>query len=107
MPACRRRWPVGRVIAYGSRDLETGYAGSPRLIAVNTHGNYGRTSHAYRDVPESSVTQKELASRLGVSERTAKSRTISLQEKELLKRVGGKRNSTWENPLNVKKALER
>lgn len=53
-----------------------------------------------------SATQKELASRLDVSERTVKSRTISLQEKGLLQRVGGKRNGTWEIPQNVKRALE-
>ncbi len=52
------------------------------------------------------ATQKELATRLKVSERTIKTRTVSLQEKNLLKRVGGKRNSTWEIPQNVKEILE-
>ena len=52
------------------------------------------------------ATQKELASRLGVSERTVKSRTISLQEKGLLQRVGSKRNGVWKIPQNVKEALE-
>ncbi len=52
------------------------------------------------------ATQKELATRLKVSERTIKTRTVSLQEKNLLKRVGGKRNGTWEIPQNVKEILE-
>lgn len=52
------------------------------------------------------ATQKELATRLKVSERTIKTRTVSLQEKNLLKRVGSKRNSTWEIPQNVKEILE-
>ena len=51
-------------------------------------------------------TQKELASRLGISERTVKTRTVTLQEKDLLQRVGGKRNGAWEIPQNVKEALE-
>lgn len=53
------------------------------------------------------VTQKELASRLGVSERTVKTNTVSLQEQGLLQRVGGKRNGTWEIPRDVKEVLER
>ncbi|MEC4272490.1 winged helix-turn-helix transcriptional regulator [Adlercreutzia sp. R25] len=42
-----------------------------------------------------STTQKEVASKLGVSERTVKTRTVKLQEKGLLERVNGKRNGRW------------
>ena len=52
------------------------------------------------------ATQKELAANLSVSERTVKTRTVSLQEKGLLQRVGGKRNGAWEIPQKVKEALE-
>lgn len=52
------------------------------------------------------ATQKELAAHLSVSERTVKTRTVSLQEKGLLQRVGGKRNGAWEIPQSVKEALE-
>ena len=42
------------------------------------------------------VTQKEMASEIGKSERTLKTITVSLQEKSLLRRVGGKRDGKWE-----------
>ena len=42
------------------------------------------------------VTQKELAISMGVSERTIKRRTVELQEKELIRRKNGKRNGQWE-----------
>lgn len=42
------------------------------------------------------ITQKKLAERIGKSERTIKTRTNTLQEKGLLKRVNGKRNGIWE-----------
>ena len=42
------------------------------------------------------VTQKEMASEIGKSERTLKTITVSLQEKGLLRRVGGKKNGRWE-----------
>lgn len=41
------------------------------------------------------VTQKELAAQIGKSERTIKSITIALQEKNILQRVNGKRNGYW------------
>ena len=47
-----------------------------------------------RDNP--SVTQKELASQLGKSERTVKSRIAALQEKHYLQRVNGRRYGRWE-----------
>lgn len=43
-----------------------------------------------------SATQKEIAIEIGKSERTVKSITIALQEKNILQRVNGKRNGYWE-----------
>ncbi len=45
---------------------------------------------------DSKITQKSLATRLGLSERTIKTLTVSLQEKGCLRRVNGKRNGFWE-----------
>lgn len=42
------------------------------------------------------ATQKEIASDIGKSERTVKTLTVMLQEKGLLKRIGGKRDGKWE-----------
>ena len=42
-----------------------------------------------------SVTQKEIAAEIGKSERTVKSITIALQEKNILQRVNNKRNGYW------------
>lgn len=42
------------------------------------------------------VTQKEMAKEIGKSERTIKSITVTLQEKGVLRRVGGKRDGRWE-----------
>lgn len=41
------------------------------------------------------ATQKEIASAIGKSERTVKSITIALQEKDILQRLNGKRNGYW------------
>jgi len=43
-----------------------------------------------------SIKQKELALLIGKSERTIKTRTVSLQEKGYLRRENGKRNGRWE-----------
>ena len=43
-----------------------------------------------------SATQKEIAAEIGKSERTVKSITIVLQDKQIPKRVNGKRNGYWE-----------
>jgi len=43
-----------------------------------------------------SATQKEIALEIGKSERTVKTITIALQEKNILRRVNGKRNGYWE-----------
>ena len=43
-----------------------------------------------------SITQKNLASAIGKSERTIKTRTVALQEKGYLRREGGKRSGHWE-----------
>lgn len=42
------------------------------------------------------VTQKEIATEIGKSERTVKTITVNLQEKGILQRVNGKRNGRWE-----------
>lgn len=42
------------------------------------------------------ITQKQLAEKLGKSERTVKNRTKVLQEKGYIRRLGGKRNGRWE-----------
>ena len=42
------------------------------------------------------ATQKEIAAEIGRSERTVKSLTVALQDKNILKRVNGKRNGYWE-----------
>lgn len=41
------------------------------------------------------ITQKELASIIGKSERTVKTRTVEMQEKGLICRENGKRNGKW------------
>ena len=40
-------------------------------------------------------TQRELASAIGKSERTVKTRTVEMQEKGLIIRENGKRNGKW------------
>ena len=42
------------------------------------------------------ATQKEIAAKIGKSERTVKTITVNLQEKGILQRVNGKRNGRWE-----------
>jgi DNA-binding MarR family transcriptional regulator len=42
------------------------------------------------------ATQKEVAAQIKKSERTVKTITVSLQDKGLLKRTGGRRNGLWE-----------
>ena len=42
------------------------------------------------------ITQKELAAKIGKSERTVKSRTVEMQEKGIIRRKNGKRNGEWE-----------
>lgn len=42
------------------------------------------------------ATQKQMAAEIGKSERTVKSITVTLQEKGILQRVGGKRDGRWE-----------
>ena len=39
---------------------------------------------------------REIAAEIGKSERTVKTITIALQEKNILRRVNGKRNGYWE-----------
>ncbi len=42
------------------------------------------------------VTQKQLSEIIGKSERTIKTRTVEMQEKELIRRENGKRSGKWE-----------
>ena len=42
-----------------------------------------------------SITQKELATIIGKSERTIKTRTVEMQDKGLIARENGKRNGRW------------
>ena len=42
-----------------------------------------------------SITQQELAQKIGRSPRTVKSMTVKLQEKGFLARENGKRNGRW------------
>jgi len=41
------------------------------------------------------ITQKELAGKIGKSERTIKTRTVEMQEKGLICRENGKRSGKW------------
>ena len=47
------------------------------------------------------ITQKGLAESIGKSERTVKTRTVTLQEKGFIRRVNGKRNGKWEVLVDV------
>ena len=42
------------------------------------------------------ITQKEIADRIGKSERTIKNKVASLKEKGYIQRLNGKRNGKWE-----------
>lgn len=42
------------------------------------------------------VTQKEIANRIGKSERTVKNKVASLKKKGYIQRLNGKRNGKWE-----------
>ena len=53
------------------------------------------------------MTQEQVASLLGVSVRTVKSRTASLRKKGLLSRAGGKRSGWWEIPAAALVELRR
>lgn len=48
-----------------------------------------------------SITQKQLAEALGKSERTVKTRTVEMQEKDLIRRENGKRNGRWEVLIDI------
>ena len=42
------------------------------------------------------ITQKEIASKIGKSERTVRNKITSLKEKGIIERINGKRNGKWE-----------
>ena len=52
-------------------------------------------------VKEPDITQKELAMRIGKSERTIKSKIIQLQNKGCIRRINGKRYGKWEVLVEV------
>ena len=58
--------------------------------------NFGRSRSTSHSAKESICNPKEIAAEIGKSERTVKSITIALQEKNILRRVNGKRNGYWE-----------
>lgn len=47
------------------------------------------------------ITQKQLADKIGKSERTIKSRIKALQEKGYIRRINGRRNGSWELLVKV------
>ena len=47
-------------------------------------------------VENPNITQKEIANKIGKSERTVKNRVASLKEKGYIQRLNGKRNGKWE-----------
>lgn len=48
----------------------------------------------------SNITQKEMADRIGKSERTVKNKIASLKEKGYIQRLNGKRSGKWEVLIN-------
>ena len=52
-------------------------------------------------VKKPDITQKELAMRIGKSERTIKSKMIQLQNKGCIRRINGKRYGKWEVLVEV------
>lgn len=52
------------------------------------------------------ITQKDLAAVIGISERTVKTRTVELQAKGLLQRVGGRRNGEWVIPSAIRGEID-
>ena len=47
------------------------------------------------------ITQKEIATKIGKSERTIKSKVASLKEKGYIRRLNGKRNGKWEVLVDI------
>lgn len=47
------------------------------------------------------ITQKELAEKIGKSERTIKTKTVEMQRKGLIQRANGKRNGHWEILISI------
>ena len=47
------------------------------------------------------ITQKEIANRIGKSERTVKNKVALLKEKGYIRRLNGKRNGKWEVLINL------
>ena len=48
-----------------------------------------------------SITQVQLAEKMGVTDRTIKRKMKSLQEKGLIQRANGKRNGHWEILISI------
>ena len=47
------------------------------------------------------ITQKDIASKIGKSERTVRNKINSLKEKGMLERINGKRNGKWKVRMDV------
>ena len=58
------------------------------------HFEHGRVSSHSAKNPF--ATPKDIATQMGKSEQTVKSIAIALQEKNILRRMNGKRNGYWE-----------
>lgn len=52
-------------------------------------------------VENPNITQKEIANRIGKSERTVKNKVASLKEKGYIRRLNGKRNGKWEVLIEI------
>ena len=69
---------------------------SGRRIASKVQNlHFGRGGAAAHRANESVCHSKRYCQEIGKSERTVKSITIALQEKDLLQRMNGKRNGYW------------
>lgn len=80
-------------------EAQSAKSDSPKCKVPENGGAFGCTLEELAVLKlldaDPTMTQKALATKLGVSERTIKTRTVQLQEKGLLARAGGKRNGRW------------
>ena len=105
-PLLNRKLHVDYVEPAPESEFQSVNSPSPKCNNCTLDCTLGERAVLIEVLQRPTATQKELATCLKASERTIKARTVSLQEKNLLKRVGGKRNGTWEIPQNVKEILE-
>lgn len=81
-------------------DYESGVSATSKPLVRFLENVVQGTHHELRnrELHIDNKTQEQVASLLGVSVRTVKSRTASLRKKDLLSRAGGKRSGWWEIP---------